>query len=1849
MSLQDHTDTVDGDNLINGIDGIVQTNGDHNGEFGIKRWRKSIYETDLTQWDYGNHPSHNGKNVIHLSFLAPGEDLHDGSWAYDKTQWEFTSARIPGSLQGIHGGGVFTKSGGGNFYNLGGSNSISYNMGVAMEASYYTVSNTYGGTTKIRGANMFGYSSYKSKHDNQWKPWIKADGTTDAAIESFIAALTSGSGQKFKFTDDPDEIIYTIQRVESKRIYNHTPWRKMYKHDGNGGIVGTEDSVEEAATIWRETATSPAAGAYDENKAEIWMNKVVDFGKANNRRVCYIIHLEDPAPNQTFPTTPGNFDPVGGTLLNSVDTSAIEFIYEDFNLLDGSVSENPAIWETEPKDNADLDIYYETNQAYPTTTNIENVELFAPIGSEVTFINNTWATTSSTWGNSSISSPIYLQQWLSDDTFTISTIDAPGVNMNYGTLVPIPVDYIGKRVRFKSSGGGYTTGVIVEMTTTIADPLDLVFDTVKVNLNTETGLSWYNCLTFGNGIESDRIRDDFNAMTLSNGVRANATLDKAYKEEHRKSGLIYSGLYNSTNGVNNLNQFIAAEKITKDLNPTYGSIQKLFSRRISLIAFCEDRVIGIMANKNALYNADGNPQVVATNAVLGDANPFVGDFGISKNPESFVSESYRAYFTDKQRGAVLRLSKDGLTPISSAGMHDYFRDNLRTSGKLIGTYDSHKNNYNITITDYLPENLIVNGLLEEGEGESTEFFDTTDLIIDGSFTNGSNIVDPSPPTNVAENSDLYSETTITNHHEITQGSEQAEQIEKTAYNWSYGNPTGGNEIIYHADFENVVYGDAFNTAVGETTQKADAVMWQGYNGSSGSGFFGMNSNDDPHFINSDGVTSGVARIWARGQDLSGSLVHPPVSGINNISSSHLASQTNTNYFPNSINSTTFHKEEYKVTFTIQNYLNPNNPTHHSQTGGAASDNDIDVEISLWSDQSSSAGKIFNTHSDGTTSFFANGTATASTAEDYSAGWLTSSEHTFNDVPLTGGKTFSFYFMLEGEEGVHIDTSATENMLTAPIANFFNVHIKNSKSSMSENSVIVKSLKIEKIKKVTSPGNNFSQPLVPAEPPQLISAWVEVEHTDVNDWATNNSNIVLNDFAIDTYGPDTGSATTITYDTYDYSTGVVSGTDTYDIPPDPNPNSTIGYYSPYSDGVFTDPGRLEASTDGMGGNTAFLTQDITSVPLVVDNWYEVKLTGVNGTGTGVLVSDALDPNDFPTGWAVNDTLPGHLGTISDGSHKLIKFSNEGNNEWIARWQQKDTSGDLNELKIHFYDFSGTIDGIEFAEIYDTVNGVGKQTGGNANDWRLGGNDPIYHYHSPAKTIYYKNGAIKWDNGVYGNHIAQNFSDKSTPQDRAQDISNTPKVTEDGYELKFFIHDVVVPVGSLSGYVTAAERNYGTTTSPDRKSYGFEFEGLDSGGYYKVLGNFDGTTAPAIARYDSDYTTLASYQPPNLSASIKTVTTYGHMNKIVFHVPSSGSFNGRIDDVSLMDITNYFTTTNAGSWVFDGFDQTLENYIVFDDVNKNIVFTNAPSTVSLKQSIPDHDFTTGSTIQLKFDAIGITSGSISGYFYNNEGKGFAFGPINADENHDEEYVMGAVEDENGNSIPGTTDLLATQLGVSESEILRHTFVIYVDTGDFNGTLDNFELYRIYPEFTPTTISYSEDVKGWTSFKSFIPESSVNLSKEYYTIKEGSLYKHHVEQFDAITGKEINRNTFYIDEFTQSSITAVLNAEPSLIKIYNTLNYEGSQSKINLHTTKDVLDADGNTVILSNAEIYNLKAKDGWYADSITTDKQSGSIKEFIEKEGKWFNYIKGTEMTETTLPSTADLSFQGLGMVSNTIIL
>jgi hypothetical protein len=186
---------------------------------------------------------------------------------------------------------------------------------------------------------------------------------------------------------------------------------------------------------------------------------------------------------------------------------------------------------------------------------------------------------------------------------------------------------------------------------------------------------------------------------MGNGVRVSSTLDEPYEEERRASSLIFSGIFNSISGVNNTNQFLIAENITKDLNPTYGSIQKLHARDTDLIALCEDKCFKILANKDALYNADGSTNVTANSNVLGQTIPFVGEYGISKNPESFASFGFRSYFTDKARGTVLRLSRDGLTDIGAKQMSYFFQDKLKTNvnPSIIGAYDSDIGSYNVVL------------------------------------------------------------------------------------------------------------------------------------------------------------------------------------------------------------------------------------------------------------------------------------------------------------------------------------------------------------------------------------------------------------------------------------------------------------------------------------------------------------------------------------------------------------------------------------------------------------------------------------------------------------------------------------------------------------------------------------------------------------------------------------------------------------------------------------------------------------------------------------------------------------------------------------------------------------------------------------------------------------------------------------------------------------------------------------------------------------------------------------------------------------------------------------------------
>ena len=356
----------------------------------------------------------------------------------------------------------------------------------------------------------------------------------------------------------------------------------------------------------------------------------------------------------------------------------------------GFLTNNPAIWETEPKEDVGLDIYYEASGAIPINPDHTENELLLPLGSTMTWQGTTYKVMAV---NSYSPHQDVTRVTLSPNLVT----SFPHDHWSYFTR------YDGSKICLISNQPGGTAAASGQ------PYIHFVTGDNAVNLGTFMSeadsaphhnpmvLGWHNCYSFGNGVESDRIRDDFNAKRIDNGVKASTTLSEPYAEEHRSSGFIWSGIFNSTSGVNNLNQFIQAEPITKDLNPSYGTIQKMVARNTNTLAFCEDKVLKILTNKDALFNADGNSNVTSTAMVLGQAVPLPGEYGISTNPESLTPDPDGFYWADVMRGNVLTLKGDQIVSISDMGMKDYFNDNMKDLSSVVGVFDEKKKEYSISL------------------------------------------------------------------------------------------------------------------------------------------------------------------------------------------------------------------------------------------------------------------------------------------------------------------------------------------------------------------------------------------------------------------------------------------------------------------------------------------------------------------------------------------------------------------------------------------------------------------------------------------------------------------------------------------------------------------------------------------------------------------------------------------------------------------------------------------------------------------------------------------------------------------------------------------------------------------------------------------------------------------------------------------------------------------------------------------------------------------------------------------------------------------------------------------------
>ena len=199
-------------------------------------------------------------------------------------------------------------------------------------------------------------------------------------------------------------------------------------------------------------------------------------------------------------------------------------------------------------------------------------------------------------------------------------------------------------------------------------------------------------------IEESRIRGGYNNTSVDFGAKA-YIVEEDTDASFLGNSLIYSGPFNSRTGINKTNVFSVGEDITKSADPANGSIQKLFAADSNLNVFQELKVSRALIDKDAIYSAEGGGSVTSSNLVIGVLQPYAGEYGISKNPESFAQYGYNQYFADKNNNVILELNRSGITEISAFGMKNFFRtslesiDNSISEGYVTAGFDIHNKQY----------------------------------------------------------------------------------------------------------------------------------------------------------------------------------------------------------------------------------------------------------------------------------------------------------------------------------------------------------------------------------------------------------------------------------------------------------------------------------------------------------------------------------------------------------------------------------------------------------------------------------------------------------------------------------------------------------------------------------------------------------------------------------------------------------------------------------------------------------------------------------------------------------------------------------------------------------------------------------------------------------------------------------------------------------------------------------------------------------------------------------------------------------------------------------------------------
>ena len=202
-------------------------------------------------------------------------------------------------------------------------------------------------------------------------------------------------------------------------------------------------------------------------------------------------------------------------------------------------------------------------------------------------------------------------------------------------------------------------------------------------------------------VESQSISDFFDSTALNRG-RPHGINPEA-KQIRRRSSITYSDAYAIDSDRLYLSSFNLGNANYIDLDVRHGKIDKLIDQTERLIILQEHKAGMAGINRNILETLTGG-DVVASNVFIGTPSYYAGDFGSSGYPAAVVTRFGITYYVDVKSQRVIRLSNDGITPISDKSMQNYFdgqfatylaQDN-KTELDIVGGFDPDHDEYLLT-------------------------------------------------------------------------------------------------------------------------------------------------------------------------------------------------------------------------------------------------------------------------------------------------------------------------------------------------------------------------------------------------------------------------------------------------------------------------------------------------------------------------------------------------------------------------------------------------------------------------------------------------------------------------------------------------------------------------------------------------------------------------------------------------------------------------------------------------------------------------------------------------------------------------------------------------------------------------------------------------------------------------------------------------------------------------------------------------------------------------------------------------------------------------------------------------